>query len=167
MKLNLRRLKLHPHESERFLIATAGDDRFLAELGGKFAVLITGETVVENTGSVFAVRGQVKTKVQVPCSRCLQPVMFPVDTALELVLTERSKNTGFDLDEDFIIFDGDEADISAEIGQAIFMALPLVYLCSDDCQGLCPVCGQDKNNQPCQCKEDTTDPRWAKLNDLR
>ncbi len=167
MKLNLRRLKLHPRESEQFPISTDGSDQFLADLGGKFAAPIKGDLLVENTGSMFVGQGRLKTELQFPCSRCLKEFIFPVDTSFELVLVERHKSAALNPDEDFNIFDGDEADIDAAIEQTIFMALPIVYLCKEDCQGLCPVCGQDKNTESCHCEPDTADPRWAKLNHLR
>lgn len=167
MKLNLRRLKLHPRESEQFTISTDGNDQFLADLEGKFAARVEGEVLVENTGTMFVGQGRLKTELQFPCSRCLKEFIFPIETSFELVLVERHNSAALNTDEDLTIFDGDEADIEAEIEQAIFMALPIVYLCKEDCQGLCPVCGQDKNTQPCHCEQDTVDPRWAKLNDLR
>lgn len=166
MKLNLRRLKLYPRESEQFPISTEGNDQFLAELGGKFVQPIEGEAELENTGSMFTGRGWLRTGVMLPCSRCLQETVFPVAADFDLVLLEHGKSSVLDSDEDVIIFDGDEADIESEIQQAIFMALPICPLCSGDCLGLCPVCGQDRNAQPCHCVEDKVDPRLAKLKDL-
>ncbi|MEQ8200809.1 MAG: DUF177 domain-containing protein [Syntrophomonadaceae bacterium] len=167
MKLNLRRLKLHSRESEQFPISTAGHDQFLDELGGKFAAPIEGGVSVENTGSMFIGQGRLKTKVQLPCSLCLREFIYPIDTEFDITLVERGQSSAVNPDEGFVIFDGDEADIDSELQQAIFMAIPIRPVCSDDCQGLCPVCGQDKNVQPCTCQEDKTDPRWAKLKDLR
>jgi uncharacterized protein len=166
MKLNLRRLKLHPRESEQFPISTEGNDQFLAELGGRFVQPIEGEAELENIGSMFTGRGSVRTGVMLPCSRCLQEKVFPVAADFDLVLVEHAKSSALDSDEDVIIFDGDEADIESEIQQAIFMALPICPLCSGDCLGLSPVCGQDRNAQPCHCVEDKVDPRLAKLKDL-
>jgi len=40
-------------------------------------------------------------------------------------------------------------------------------LCREDCQGLCPVCGADKNTGTCSCEESTPDPRWAALAALK
>ncbi|NLN87656.1 MAG: DUF177 domain-containing protein [Syntrophomonadaceae bacterium] len=167
MKLNLRRLKRHPRESEEFLISSPGNVQFLDQLGGDFAAPIEGGVSVENTGSMFIGQGRLKTKVQIPCSRCLQEFIYPVETELAIVLVEGEKSSLVNPNEDFVSFDGDEADIDFELQQAIFMALPIRPVCNDDCQGLCPICGQNKNAQPCSCQEDKTDPRWAKLRDLR
>jgi uncharacterized protein len=40
-------------------------------------------------------------------------------------------------------------------------------LCREDCQGLCPVCGADKNTGACSCVESSPDPRWAALAALK
>ncbi len=166
MRLNLRRLKLHPREKEEFAVRTKGDDQFLAEMGGRFLAPVVGEVTVENTGSVFAGQGWLDTKVQLPCSRCLESSVFPIHTEFEMVLVDQGQGATVNPDEGFVIFDGDEADIESEIQQAIFMALPMYPLCSGDCLGLCSVCGQDRNVQPCHCVEDKVDPRLAKLKDL-
>lgn len=166
MKLNLRRLKLYPRESEQFPISTEGNDQLLAELGGKFVRPIEGEVELENTGSMFTGRGWLRTGVMLPCSRCLQEKVFPIVADFDLVLVERGRSSAVNSDQDITVFDGDEADIESEIQQAIFMALPICPLCSGDCLGLCPVCGQDRNVQPCCCEEDEMDPRLAKLKDL-
>jgi uncharacterized protein len=52
------------------------------------------------------------------------------------------------------------------VHDAIFLELPLAPLCRPDCQGLCPECGADKNEAPCECPG-PVDPRWATLDALR
>ena len=48
----------------------------------------------------------------------------------------------------------------------MLLELPLAPLCSEDCQGLCPVCGANRNTEPCDCAP-VADPRWAALDALR
>ncbi len=167
MKLNLRRLKLHPRETEEFALFTPGNDQYLDKIGGKFVAPIEGTLLVENTGTIFTGKGSLKTLIQLPCARCLQEFIYPVVTELDVVLVENNKNIAGNADEGFVLFDGDEANIDAEIQQAVFMALPICPLCKENCQGLCPVCGQDRNGQNCNCEEDKTDPRWDKLKSIK
>lgn len=167
MKLNIRKLKLHPRETEEFAIFAPGNDQYLDKIGGKFVASIEGTLLVENTGTMFSGKGSLKTAIQLPCSRCLQEFIYPVATEFNVVLVENNKNIISNADEGFVMFDGDEANIDAEIQQAVFMALPLCPLCKDSCRGLCPVCGQDRNRQICQCEEDNTDPRWDKLKSIK
>jgi len=167
MKLNLRRLKLHPRESEAFYLQTKGSDNFLKEVGGNFLAPIEVEIVVENTSTIFSGRGNIKTLLQLPCSRCLKDFTYPLGTEFEVAIVEDISRDQFSADEGFVFLNGDEADISSRIEEAIFMAIPICPLCQEDCRGLCPGCGQDKNTTSCSCQKETIDPRWEKLKNLR
>ena len=54
-------------------------------------------------------------------------------------------------------------DISDDIRQMILLSIPLKLLCNEDCKGLCPKCGKNRNNEQCDCREDQADPRWQGL----
>ncbi len=45
--------------------------------------------------------------------------------------------------------------------------VPMKPLCRPDCQGLCPTCGADRNEDACSCEERSADPRWAALAALK
>jgi len=51
--------------------------------------------------------------------------------------------------------------------EQILLAVPIRVLCSEDCLGLCPQCGQNRNVSPCNCVEKITDPRWAALAEIK
>ena len=44
---------------------------------------------------------------------------------------------------------------------------PTSVLCSDDCKGICDVCGVDRNEASCECVVVVRDERWAALDDLQ
>jgi len=60
----------------------------------------------------------------------------------------------------------DSFQIDDLVRETIILALPLKPLCSEDCKGLCPVCGTDLNKSQCNCIKKETDPRWEKLKGL-
>jgi uncharacterized protein len=167
MKIDLRRLKLHPRETEAFYLQSRGNDSFLKEIGGKFIAPVEVEIVVENTGTIFVGKGKIKTLLQLPCSRCLQDFTYNLESEVEVSMAENINSHRFNADEGFVFFDGDEADIGSIIDEAIFMAIPICPICQENCRGLCPVCGQDKNTTNCSCQEETIDPRWEKLKNLK
>ncbi len=166
MKLDLRSLKIHPMGSEAFRLQTRGNDDFLSELGGKFLAPVEVEIVIENTGTIFAGRGSLRTVVQLPCSRCLQDVAYPLETEFDVAIVESTGSKQLNADEGFVCLNGDEADIGSVVDEVIYMAIPICPLCNEDCRGLCPVCGQDKNTSACSCQQETIDPRWEKLKSL-
>jgi uncharacterized protein len=52
------------------------------------------------------------------------------------------------------------------VREAIILSLPLKPLCSEECKGLCPICGTDLNKSHCHCVIEKTDPRWDMLKGL-
>jgi len=46
------------------------------------------------------------------------------------------------------------------------LSIPMKLLCREDCQGICPGCGANLNQEACRCGEKPGDPRWEKLREL-
>ena len=61
----------------------------------------------------------------------------------------------------------DQLDVSAWARDAVALALPDKILCRPDCEGLCPVCGDNLNGNAHDHVTETADPRWAALDALR
>jgi uncharacterized protein len=51
--------------------------------------------------------------------------------------------------------------------EQFYLALPMKPLCRPDCQGLCPVCGKNRNVETCACQSEWVDPRMEALRRLR
>lgn len=83
----------------------------------------------------------LKAEVTAPCARCLAPAFYSCSI-------ERGWSVGpADLESDELelpISEKDMLDIDELAFQELVLELPTVLLCSPDCQGLCPVCGQPK-----------------------
>lgn len=167
MKIDLRKLKLHPHESEEFYLEAVGKDDFLKEIGGKFISPLQIRLQVDNTGKIFVGRGWVRTTLQLICSRCLGEAVVPVDAKLSCNIVEAIHEEYANIEEDLIIHDPAQVDIQACVDEALYMSVPISPLCKQDCQGLCPHCGINRNHEKCQCKSEEIDPRWEKLKLLR
>jgi uncharacterized protein len=98
-----------------------------------------------------------------PCFRCLQEA----ELGLQLRLREYQATKPQGDEEETEYLEDDRLDLSAWAHDAIALALPDKILCRDDCAGLCPVCGKDLNAEPHEHIEETADPRWAKLSELK
>ncbi len=166
MQINLARLKLQPRGSESFHLEEQGHNIILEDLGGKFLSSIVVDLDVDNNDRLFLGHGRVKTLLQLPCSRCLEDISYPIDTDFDLTMVQASKAANFSEDEDYVVFDGDMVDLDHSVHAAIFMAIPIIPLCSESCRGLCPVCGINKNTGDCSCSSKDIDPRWEKLKNL-
>jgi len=69
-----------------------------------------------------------------------------------------------ELDESLVI--GGKIDMADIVREQILLAIPEQLLCSEDCRGLCPKCGENRNLIDCNCADDDIDPRWAALKNL-
>ncbi len=131
---------------------------------------VTGK--VRLAGNEVFVNGHVDTRAKVECDRCLQPVEMPVnaDFALEYIPgSEYESSPVAELTEaemSVSVFDGQAIDVDEIVKEQIVLAVPTRMLCREDCKGICPECGIDRNTGDCSCSTSDIDPRWAALKNL-
>lgn len=174
MRVPVADLLGNPGSSRRWDKAVAPDElEGLVDALGETATVL-GDVVLDlDLDAVvegILVRGDVEVDLEVPCSRCLTPVRLePTITVAEIYVDPRVDVEELD-DEDLgYVVDDDlqHLDLSPLVRDAVAMELPVRLLCRPDCAGLCPVCGQDRNEADCGHRpEDDVDPRWAKLAQL-
>ena len=120
----------------------------------------------------FRLAGRVETTLELPCSRCLEPFRLPVDAALDLrylPVSERSSDDEQEVaeeDVDISFYQDDQIDLTGLLREQFYLALPMKPLCRDDCRGLCPQCGVNRNTESCDCGSGWEDPRLAPLKGL-
>jgi uncharacterized protein len=118
------------------------------------------------------IKGRVLAGVQVECDRCLTWIDLPVDSSFKLEYVTQEDYLAHQADElsdadlDLTVFDGEVIDIDALVTEEILLAVPDHVLCKDDCRGICPRCGADRNTRDCGCETAEVDPRWAGLKEL-
>lgn len=128
---------------------------------------------VRLSGNKVFVNGHVDARAAVECDRCLQPVELPVsaDFTLDYITgTDYESSPVAELTEaemSVSVFDGRSIDVDEIVKEQILLAVPIRMLCRDDCKGICPECGIDRNTGECQCVTDDIDPRWAALRNLK
>lgn len=121
----------------------------------------------------FRLVGHVATRLELSCSRCLEPFALPVDQTFDLRYQPHAQNTGEgerEIEEDDLttaFYENDEIDLGQLMREQFYLALPMKPLCVEHCRGLCPVCGANLNKTTCDCKRAWEDPRLAALKQLR
>jgi len=124
------------------------------------------------SGNEVFVNGHVETRALVECDRCLKPVELPVnaDFTLEYISdSDYESSEVAELTEDEMsvsVFDGSAIDVDEIVKEQILLAVPTRMLCREDCKGICPECGADRNTGECNCVKNDIDPRWAALKNL-
>ncbi len=126
------------------------------------APVVLDLTLTSDPGGITA-KGTVSAPWRGECRRCGGPVE---GTVVAEVRERYAPVGGADRDEEAYPLSGDELDLEPLARDAVLLELPLAPLCSEDCQGLCPVCGANRNTEPCGCAP-VADPRWAALDALR
>jgi uncharacterized protein len=138
-------------------------------------VLLEGE--VRKDQEKVRLIGRVASELELPCSRCLEPFRVPVDTSFDLLFLPASAEVEASADDDGRQLGDDDAntsfyedeaiDLAQVIREQFYLALPMKPLCREDCLGLCPVCGINRNTGTCTCQTEWVDPRMDALRRLR
>lgn len=119
--------------------------------------------VVRNTGGLVELVYTADFKYSKPCDRCLTETEKTVKQEFIHTLALSAENEESD---DIIVVTGYALDLFSLVRDDILLELPIKHLCSDDCLGLCPQCGQNLNEGKCNCKKEAVDPRMAVLDEL-
>lgn len=106
--------------------------------------------------------------IEAPCDRCTRPAHEEVeyDASFTLVGTNNHPLASSDAEDEVIAVSEDGGSLEDLVVSIVIASIPLQILCKDDCKGLCPQCGKDLNEGPCQCDEPEGDPRLAALKGL-
>ena len=118
---------------------------------------------VAHTTSGYSLRLRFEAGLEGPCMRCLEPA----DHGVAVDAREVDQPGGGEELQLARTSTGDELDMAAWARDALALALPTQIVCSEDCLGLCPVCGENLNTAgPEHAHEREPDPRWAALREL-
>src|SRR5882762_6965149 len=159
----------------------------LEELGGKFSEAYDVDSLpldeedvrltepaevrgrIRRSGQEVELRGELNAKIESVCSRCLKPVELPIHAEFAerfVPAVSRRAEEQHELQEEDLnlaVFDGEAIELDDLVREEILLAMPAQILCREDCQGLCPTCGIDKNTGSCQCAAPDGDSRWEQL----
>jgi uncharacterized protein len=97
------------------------------------------------------------------CDRCGAEISRDYTVSISRALVEALEGE----ESDTILAVPDmKLDVDELVFSEVFMSLPSKFLCKEDCKGLCPQCGCNRNQTECSCSEREIDPRLAALADL-
>ena len=119
------------------------------------------------------IEGNLETKIEMVCARCLEPVIEDVSRSFDLFYAplQKEDKTGEDQlkddDTEIGFYQGDGLFLADVIKEQVLLALPLKVICQSDCRGLCPNCGANLNHEECRCETHATDARLAPLARLK
>jgi uncharacterized protein len=139
--------------------------------------------VERGSAETYHLRGHLRAPLVLVCARCAEPFDFAVDASVDLqfvpAVVERAgarasasnddEDDGREIKEDdpsVVLYDEPRIDLALVAREQCYLAVPMKPLCRPDCQGLCPLCGTNRNAAPCTCESRWEDPRLAGLKTL-
>ncbi|AIS52566.1 hypothetical protein TKV_c13950 [Thermoanaerobacter kivui] len=93
------------------------------------------------------------------CDRCLEEFIYDLNLKLREYVEEAIDEK---IDDSFY----ENFDLTTFVVHFLILSLPMKFLCSEDCKGLCPICGTNLNHGSCNCKRSEIDPRLEVLTKL-
>jgi len=131
------------------------------------------ELFLERHGDMVTARGSYRARLVLACSRCLEPMAVELGGPLEMVYQPQPTALGHeevelaDDEMEVSFYGGEEIDLAGALFDEVNLAIPMAPLCRPECPGMCPRCGQSRQNGACTCSNEESDPRWAKLAELK
>lgn len=137
---------------------------------GKLRAVVQGELTVDAMDQRIVVHGAFSSTHRVECDRCAKSFTLETEPEVEVMIL-RNPTRG-DVPEDqedawVIHQQGGVVDLDESLLEAIVLEEPQKNLCREDCKGLCPRCGIDRNEKECDCVTEELDSRWAALEKLK
>jgi uncharacterized protein len=147
---------------QRTPLVTSGQAQLVEEHHGKHQVI-----------KDIRLAGNLATSLELPCARCLDPVVEDVARAFDLLYRPLGTDAGHEeisvtvAEAEIGYYQGDGLQLEDAIREQVLLSVPLKVLCRENCLGLCPVCGKNRNTEPCGCAQPIQDPRWSALKEIR
>jgi len=139
---------------------------------GPLHVTGTAELLANTEGEV-RIRGRLEVRMETECDRCLGRTQFPIETDFDLFYRPMSciaREEEVRIDEgeaELAFYEGGGMELEDVLREQILLLMPMQRVCREDCQGICPVCGKNRNETPCDCKEERGGRQWDALARLK
>jgi len=128
--------------------------------------------ILDNTGGEFRVQGRYTVTLEADCDRCLTAARFPLEKDFDLFYRPQPAELVGDeikIDEgeaELGFYEGLGLELADVIKEQILLALPMQKVCREECKGICPICGANRNEVDCGCHIKPADDRWLALKNL-
>ena len=168
MKISIKDITSLPDQSKKF--TGACDIRHFSYLGSDFSI-----NHIEPFDVVLSMIGSGKLHITFitsanltgVCDRCLTDVSFDIPVAIDETVDIADGQVVTDEEiGSYSFVDGEDIDVDELILNEILVNFPAKILCQDDCKGICPVCGKNRNLVSCGCDDTVLDPRMAQFLDV-
>jgi uncharacterized protein len=113
------------------------------------------------------VRGVLEATLLLRCRRCLRDIRHGMELSLDLLFDPGVDKEGENEQVYPLEAKASVLDLAPAVREQLLLEVPPYPLCAEDCAGLCPSCGIDRNEEECDCTLEEPDPRWDALRELK
>ena len=130
---------------------------------------LTLEATAELLGTEIRIRGNLATRLEASCDRCLAPVEIPVSPDFDLFyrpMQSIAKDEEIEIPADEMevgFYSGDGIELADVATEQVILSVPMKVICGPECRGLCPVCRVNRNFTRCNCAPAQQDSPFASL----
>lgn len=125
-----------------------------------FKTPVTVKGYIMNVAQVVFMDAEINAEYYSLCNRCAEPVVKKLTVPMAHTFVTELNNS--EDNDEFIVIPDMILDIDELMTEDVMLNVPSKVLCREDCLGLCPHCGKNLNDGPCNCKKEV-DPRLADL----
>jgi uncharacterized protein len=117
------------------------------------------------TGNRIDLHLDLKTSIELACSRCGELTHYDVDTSADVTFLPELRRRSAEDEQNAtdLEFYREEIDLRSVVRDTFLLAVPIAVLCRQDCKGLCPSCGTNLNLSSCECEKKGVSSPFEKL----
>jgi uncharacterized protein len=119
-----------------------------------------GAVTFTRTPQGLYAQGNLQATIAEQCVLCLTDVEQPLTSKISDLFIYPPENAP---EEALAVGDDAHVDLAPLVRENMLISKPIRILCRPNCKGLCPNCGQNWNEGPCDCQDETGETRWTKL----
>jgi DUF177 domain-containing protein len=135
--------------------------------------LLRVDLVAELVEKEISIRGHLAARLESSCDRCVGRVELPVESDFDLLYrpmaeiarAEEVEVPGDELKVGF--YSGEGIALADVVAEQVLLSVPMKVVCRPECLGLCPVCGANRNIEPCDCSSEREDSPFTFLKKIK
>lgn len=136
-------------------VVCVGEDLTLHDLRGRVRLTRTAQGLYG--------QGELTAHTPTECVRCLAEFSQTLSLRIDELFVYPPVNA---TDPLLVVSDDMHINLAPLVREYMLLDMPLQPICRPDCKGLCPQCGEDRNQVACGCEDERIDPRLAALKSL-
>ena len=129
--------------------------------GIEFPEEVSVKGVIRDHAGYITLQASASVPYITACARCMKEIEGVFDHTFSRTLATKLQK---EENDEYLMIRENRVDLDTPLLEDLILNFDFIYLCREDCKGLCPKCGHDLNESDCGCaSKKEIDPRLAIL----